>query len=63
MFNNMALKKIGGRMLVANAPHSALQCRYRYPQAPPMRLSLRHHEYKELKPKNQVNLKNIPIYP
>ena len=41
----------------ANAPHSALQCRYRYPQAPPMRLSLRHHEYNELKPENQIILK------
>ena len=44
-------------MLDANAPHSALQCRYRYPQAPPMRLSLRHHEYIELKPKTQIILK------
>lgn len=63
MFNNIFFKKNRGRMLDANAPFSALQCRYRYPQAPPMRLSLRHHEYIELKPKTQVNLKNIPIYP
>ena len=44
-------------MLDANAPRSALQCRYRYPQAPPVRLSLRHHEYIELKPNDQIVLK------
>ena len=44
-------------MLDANAPRSALQRRYRYPQAPPMRLSLRHHEYIELKPNDQIILK------
>ena len=50
-------------MQAANVPNSALQCRYRYPRAPPTRLSLRHHEYNYYNEDEQANLTNRPKNP
>lgn len=50
-------------MQMQTLPYSALQCRYRYPQAPPMRLSLRRYEYNYYIEEEQVNLINRPKNP
>ena len=50
-------------MQAANVPNSALQCRYRYPLAPPKRLSLRRYEYNYYNEDEQANLMNRPKNP